>query len=96
LSHGRDIEVHYKLGNLYFSMADYRKAYDHFRRVIDLQPDKANAYFFAGRSIQSLGDYDSAVTYFSKYLTLATDDQKVDWIKQHMPAVFSRNLLGPR
>ncbi|MFA5261355.1 MAG: tetratricopeptide repeat protein, partial [Candidatus Omnitrophota bacterium] len=95
LSRGRDIEVHYKLGNLYFSMADYRKAYDHFRRVIDLQPDKANAYFFAGRSIQSLGDYDSAVTYFSKYLTLATDDQKVAWIKQHMPAVFSRNLLGP-
>ncbi len=96
VSRGRDIEVHYKLGNLYFNMADYRRAYDHFRRVIDLQPDKANAYFFAGRSIQSLGDYDSAVTYFSKYLTLATEDQKVDWIKQHVPALFSHNQLGSR
>ena len=96
VSRSRDIEVHYKLGNLYFNMADYRKAYDHFRRVIDLQPDKANAYFFAGRSVQSLGDYDSAAGYFSKYLTLATEDQKVDWIKQHMPAVFAHDQLGSR
>ncbi len=92
----RSIDIHYKLGNLYFDMADYKKAYDHFRRVIDLQPDKANAYFFAGRSIQSLGNNHLAVNYFSKYLTFKTDEQKVKWIRQNMPDLFFHDQLGQR
>lgn len=95
-SGNRSIDIHYKLGNLYFDMADYKNAYEHFRRVIDLQPDKANAYFFAGRSIKSLGKNNLAVNYFSKYLTFQTDEQKVKWIRQNMPNLFFHEQLGQR
>jgi tetratricopeptide (TPR) repeat protein len=82
-----DTELHYKLGNLYFDGGDYQKAYDHFQKVIDLRPDVANAYFYAGRAVQSLGRKDLAVNYFSKFLSLGADEQKLNWVRQHIPAL---------
>lgn len=77
--------LQYSLGNLYYKQANYERAYDHFRRVIDLKPLDPNAYYFAGRSADSLGDMDLARDYYKKYLQFDTDSQEAHWIQENIP-----------
>ncbi len=85
-----DSSVHYNLGNLYYKQGEYERAYSHFKHVIDLRPQDSNAYYFAGRSAQSLGNTDLAKDYYKKYLQLGIDNQKADWIRKNMPEFPSR------
>jgi len=79
--------LHYTLGNLYYKNKDFDQAYDHFRNVIDLQPESADAYFFAGRSVRSLGDQEEAVGYFQKFLKLQPEGKEAVWIKKNVPGL---------
>jgi len=82
----KDSRLLYNLGNLYFNAANYSKAYDHFKNVIDLRPEAyMDAYYFAGRSAESLGDRDVATDYFKKYLQLNRQGPEADWIRKNIP-----------
>jgi len=79
--------LHYTLGNLYYKNKDYDQAYNHFKNVIDLQPESADAYFFAGRSVHSLGDQEEAAGYFQKFLRLQPEGKEAVWIMKNVPGL---------
>ncbi len=79
--------LHYVLGNLYYKNKDFDQAYIHFKDVIDLQPESADAYFFAGRSVHSLGDQEEAAGYFQKFLKLQPDGKEASWIRDNIPGL---------
>lgn len=80
-----DINLHFKLGNLYYNMANYENAYVHFMRVINLEPQNPGAYYFAGRSAYSLGKTDTAIDYYKTYLKLNADSEEAAWIRNNVP-----------
>ena len=80
-----NIPLHFKLGNLYYNLANYEKAYPHFMRVINLEPQNPGAYYFAGRSAYSLGETDTAINYYKRYLQLDADSEEAAWIRKNVP-----------
>jgi tetratricopeptide (TPR) repeat protein len=80
-----DGQLHYSLGSLYFKSAQYEDAFSHFKTVIDMMPQEPKAYYFAGRSAQSLGQSDLARGYYEKYLEFKTEGQEVEWIRANLP-----------
>ena len=93
-----DVPLHYAIGNLYFKQKDYQQAYQHFQKVIEFTPhgekvSEPKAYYFAGRSAESLGDKDSAKGYYKHYLELNASSQEAEWIRQNIPDLSrSQNL----
>jgi len=79
--------AHYRLGNLYYNRQNFSDAFSHFRRVIDLDPQLAQAYFLAAKSAQSLGKERQAVTYYKKYLQMDAHSKEADWIRANVPAL---------
>ena len=82
----RDTKLYYHLGNLYFRLKNFNRAFQHFKRVIALRPyDYSDIYFLAGRSAHLLGDDASALDYFRKYLQSNDDGQEAEWIRKNIP-----------
>ncbi len=52
---------------------EYLKAVDFFRQVIEIQPGRNWAWFWLGRTYYELGEYDLAVSNFSKVLDMMGD-----------------------
>jgi tetratricopeptide (TPR) repeat protein len=90
-----DSETHFLLGSIYFGHDDNEKAYDHFRQVIQLTPQDARAYYFAGRAVYSLGKSSIALTFFNKYLNLDPENAEIDWIRQNVPELTRNKLILP-
>jgi len=80
-----NIALHFKLGNLYYNLASYEKAYEHFTKVINVEPQNSGAYYFAGRSAYSLGKTDRAIDYYKRYLQLNADSEEAAWIRKNVP-----------
>jgi tetratricopeptide (TPR) repeat protein len=85
-----DEDLHYSLGSLYFKLAQYEDAFSHFKTVIDMMPQDPQAYYFAGRSAQSLGQSDLARGYYEKYLQFKTDGQEAEWIRANLPELSQK------
>ncbi|MDP2654301.1 MAG: tetratricopeptide repeat protein [Candidatus Omnitrophota bacterium] len=85
-----DFALHFKLGNLYYERGDFEGAYRHFANVIDLEPKYSGAYYFAGRSADSLGKAEVASDHFKKYLQLNSNGEEAEWIRKNVPE-FSGN-----
>lgn len=68
LQYGDNLSLHWLLGNMYFEQNDFLAAFHHFQRVIDSEPDKPVAYYFAARALFFLGKPSRAVDYYATYL----------------------------
>lgn len=73
------------LGKLLFQAQDYAQAQKYFLDLIQIAPYHAQAYYFAGRSAQSLGLKEQAITYFQEYLKLFPDGEESEWIRTNIP-----------
>lgn len=85
-----DSFVHYSLGDLYFKQGNYAGAHEQFRKSIELKPEDPDAYFYAGRSADSLGEPDLAMDYYRQYLKLDNTSRQAEWILNHVPAVSQK------
>ncbi len=81
----KNSDLHFKLGNLYYNIANYESAFKHFQKVIALNPQEAYAYYYAGRSAYSLGNTETAISFYKRYLQLRSDSQEADWIRKNIP-----------
>jgi len=70
LQYGENSHLHRNLANMYLGMADFNRAYRHFQEVIASDPEEATAYYYAAKSLFSLGKSKQAVDYYSRYLQL--------------------------
>lgn len=80
----------YFLGSLFYQLADYTNAYGYFTRVIHLEPRRPEAYYFAGRSAQFLGQKDEALRFYQWYLQLQTEGEAADWIRKNFPELSQK------
>ena len=94
-----NLPLQYTVGNLYYKLGNYEKAYHNFQQVIELTPQgekvyEPEAYYFAGRSAESLGYKASARDYYRRYLQLNASSQEAEWIRNNIPDL-SRSESSP-
>ena len=85
-----NIDLLFKLGNLYYQLSNFDNAYRHFKAVISLKPLDPYAYYFAGRSADSLGETDLARQHYQKYLKLNNSSQEAQWIRNNIPELNAK------
>ena len=71
--HTRSVPAHYGRGVCHYSLRDYRLARDDFNRVIELDPEYAEAYLGRAKTYQRLGMKDLAERDMRLYRRLRTD-----------------------
>ena len=57
-------------GNKYFFGGDYNQAIEYYQKVLQLNPNLAEAYYNLGLAYGSLGQYQKAIEYFQKSIQL--------------------------
>jgi tetratricopeptide (TPR) repeat protein len=72
-------EVEYAKGIVEYGKGNYLEALGHFRTVVDLTPDDANARFYLGLTQLRVGEFDAAIVQLEKTLQLAPSLQYVHY-----------------
>ena len=67
-------DLHYKLGNAYFDLAEFEQARRAYEAAVRLDPDHAAAYCNLGLSLKRLGSLNKAVEAYRAALEIAPDD----------------------
>tara|TARA_B110000116_G_scaffold269561_2_gene285783 strand:- start:723 stop:1274 length:552 start_codon:yes stop_codon:yes gene_type:complete len=68
-----NIRANYLLGKFGIQSGQMEKAVDRFNKVIELDPNLGNAYFYLARCYEALGRKDEALQTYKNYLPLAVD-----------------------
>ena len=63
-------ELAYAKGIVEYGKGNYLEALEHFRTVVDLTPDDANARFYLGLTQLRLGEFSTAIPHLEKALQL--------------------------
>ena len=66
------LDANYELGATYYEKQMYSEAIDYFRKVIQKNPNYADAYYYLGLSLYAIADYDGAIEVFMQALKLYT------------------------
>jgi tetratricopeptide (TPR) repeat protein len=78
-------DMHYNLGLFYFEKQEYKRAIPEFERVIKLNPQDPEAYYYLGYIYaEYLAKRDKAIECFNKYLELAPRGTHSNWVKQYI------------
>jgi len=79
-------DIYYNLGVIYLKKSNYIQAAHYFEKVIQLNPSDKDAYYNLGVLYESyLNDKKKAISYYQKYLRLASFEEKKEikkWIKE--------------
>jgi len=75
----------YALGSIFYKLSDYGNAYQYFTKVIRMESLTPEAYYYAGRSAQSLGDKAQALDYYRQYLQMDSEGEEARWIRANVP-----------
>ena len=77
--------MHYNLGVILSKQKDYGKAAAEFKKVVELRPDDADAYYNLGVIYaEHLPNRDKALSFFRQYLKLSPHSQDAGWVKQYI------------
>jgi tetratricopeptide (TPR) repeat protein len=68
----REAKLHFERGEKLYALTRFSEAIDEYQRAFDAQP-LPDLLFNIGQCYRNLGDYDSAIFSYRKYLTLAQD-----------------------
>ena len=78
-------DVHYNLGVLLSKSKQYEQAATEFRKVIELRPDDAEAYYNLGVIYaEHLPDREKAMAHFRRYLQLKPGATDAGWVQQYI------------
>lgn len=98
----RDAKRHFERGEKLYALARFGEALDEYQKAFDARPIP-DFLFNIGQCYRNLGDYDSAIFSYRKYLTLAPDaanraqvEQLIDELKDRKDRSDTRRLgLSP-
>ncbi|MGH9879470.1 MAG: tetratricopeptide repeat protein, partial [Nitrososphaerales archaeon] len=85
-------EVEYAKGIVEYSKGNYREALEHFRTVVNLTPDDANARFYLGLSESRLGEFSAAIPHLERALQL---DSSLDYVYYHLGLSYFQEQRYP-
>ena len=74
-------ELEYAKGIVEYGKGNYLEALEHFRTVVDLTPDDANARFYLGLTQIRLGEFSAAIPHLEKALQL---DPSLQYVHYHL------------
>jgi len=78
-------DMHYNLGVLFTRSKQYDRAAVEFRKVIELKPEDAGAYYNLGIIYaEHLPNRDKAMEHFRRYLQLSPRARDASWVKQYI------------
>jgi tetratricopeptide (TPR) repeat protein len=67
-------EIFYNLGTFCFQKKLWRGAVEAYGRAIDIDPDRADAYYFKGSCLMQLSEHQSALPLFTEFLKRTEGD----------------------
>jgi tetratricopeptide (TPR) repeat protein len=70
-----NIRAHFQLGLLSVQSQQFDKALDRFNKVIELDDNNMEAYYFRAHTFASLGDFEKAKTDFEKVIDNTSDKE---------------------
>ncbi|MBI4355435.1 MAG: tetratricopeptide repeat protein [Candidatus Omnitrophica bacterium] len=77
--------MHYNLGLMFTRNKQWARAEKEFRKVLELSPDEADAYYNLGVIYaEHLTNRDKALTHFRKYLDLKPHAQDANWVRSYI------------
>jgi tetratricopeptide (TPR) repeat protein len=85
-------ELEYAKGIVEYSKGNYREALEHFRTVVDLTPDDANARFYLGLTESRVGEFSTAIPHLEKALQL---DPSLDYVHYHLGLSYFQEQRYP-
>lgn len=65
------------LGVFAVQSGQYDKALERFNKVLEINPDLAETYYYMGHTFANKNDHLQAITYFEKYKTLIDDKNAI-------------------
>jgi tetratricopeptide (TPR) repeat protein len=77
----RTAKRHFERGEKLYALAKFREALDEYQKAFDAKPIP-DFLFNIGQCYRNLGDYDSAIFSYRKYLKLAPDAPNRDKVEQ--------------
>lgn len=77
-------EPYWQLGIMDVENKEYRKAIPNLQRSVELDSSYVNGLFFVARAYDELGEADSALHYYEKYLPYAPDTVVTGRVKDFM------------
>jgi tetratricopeptide (TPR) repeat protein len=78
-------ELEYAKGIVEYGKGNYLEALEHFRTVVDLTPDDANARFYLGLTQIRLGEFSAAIPHLEKALQL---DPSLQYVHYHLGLAY--------
>lgn len=78
-------EAEYAKGILAYSQRDYIEALEHFREVVNQEPDNPDAQFYFGLTLNRLGEFDAAAKALEQALQL---DPSKQYIHYHLGLAY--------
>ena len=89
LSKTRDTVVNqiYDQAHEYYDNKDYMNAVTHFNKVLNLNPDSAEAWYYMGRSYQSLTDFEQARNCYRTIIDNYGDSEYADDAQSYLDQI---------
>jgi tetratricopeptide (TPR) repeat protein len=85
-------ELEYAKGIVAYGKGNYLEALEHFRAVVDLAPDDANARFYLGLTQIRLGEFSVAIPQLEKALQL---DPSLQYVHYHLGLSYFQEQRYP-
>ena len=85
-------ELEYAKGIVEYGKGNYLEALEHFRAVVDLAPDDANARFYLGLTQIRLGEFSAAIPQLEKALQL---DPSLQYVHYHLGLSYFQEQRYP-
>jgi len=77
----------YNLGMLSITSGQLEKAIDRFKRLIELNPEKPEGYFYAGYCLFELGNEEESKPYFQKVLDMEIEGDIVNAAEDYLKRI---------
>ncbi len=77
--------MHYNLGVFYVNKKEFVRAIKEYQKALELQPaDSDSCYNLGYLYAEHLVDREKAMDYFKRFLHLAPDDKRAEWVRNYL------------
>ena len=84
----------YEQAHIYYDDKDYMNAVTYFNKVLNLNPDSAEAWSYMGRSYQSLTDFEEARNCYRTIIEHYGDSEYVDEAQSYLDQIQDQTSAG--
>ncbi len=80
----RNEEAQLNLGYFSYRSAQYEKAIDRFKKVLEINPSRVDAYLFIGETYEAMGNAEEARKNYEVFVNLTADEKMKKEVQQYI------------